>query len=128
MADGRPDVGVPLRSRSGAAQFHLGRDELAVRRRRRGRADPELHPDDEVLQALEETRKLVEAAAVGPSQADRIPHYDALFQNWTDNGWNHHIAQYSAGWAGQGNMRGFEFRDVDGWIVGDGVKYLWFDT
>ena len=93
-----------------------------------GRADPALHPDDEVLQALEETRKLVEAAAVGPSQADRIPHYDALFQNWTDNGWNHHIAQYSAGWAGQGNMRGFEFRDVDGWIVGDGVKYLWFDT
>ena len=93
-----------------------------------GRADPELHPDDELLQALEETRKLVEAAAVGPSQADRIPHYDALFQNWTDNGWNHHIAQYSAGWAGQGNMRGFEFRDVDGWIVGDGVKYLWFDT
>ena len=60
--------------------------------------------------------------------SDALPHYDALFQNWTDNGWNYHIAQYSAGWAGQPNLRGFEFRDVDGWIVGDGVKYLWFDT
>ncbi|MCY3918440.1 MAG: ABC transporter substrate-binding protein [Chloroflexi bacterium] len=93
-----------------------------------GRSDPALHPDDEVLQALEGSRQLVEAAAVGPSQDDRLPHYDALFQNWTDNGWNYHIAQYSAGWAGQPNLRGFEFRDVDGWIVGDGVKYLWFDT
>ncbi len=93
-----------------------------------GRSDPALHPDDEVLQALEGSRRLVEAAAVGPSQDDRLPHYDALFQNWTDNGWNYHIAQYSAGWAGQPNLRGFEFRNVDGWIVGDGVKYLWFDT
>ena len=65
--------------------------------------------------AWRETDKLVNASAVGPSQEDRIPHYDALFQNWTDNGWNYHIAQYNSGWAGQGNLEGFEFRDVDGW-------------
>ena len=95
---------------------------------RTGRADPALHPNDELLQALAETDQLVNASAVGPSQEDRIPHYDALFQNWTDNGWNYHIAQYNSGWAGQGNLENFEFRDVDGWVVGDGVKYLWFST
>ncbi len=95
---------------------------------RTGRADPALHPNDDLLQALAETDKLVNASAIGPSQEDRIPHYDALFQDWTDNGWNYHIAQYNQGWAAQGNLGGFEYRDVDGWIVGDGVKYLWFET
>ena len=92
---------------------------------RTGRADADSYPNDQLLQELAETDRLVNAAAVGPSQEDRIPHYDALFQNWSDNGWNYHIAQYNSGWAGQAELGGFEFRDVDGWVWGDGIKYLW---
>ncbi len=116
---------VPRNTMTGFMNWMYGSPEGGPRT---GRADPALHPNDEVLQALAETDQLVNAAAVGPSQEDRISHYDALFQNSTDNGWDYHIAQYNQGWAGQGNLENFEFRDVDGWIVGDGAKYLWFST
>ena len=95
---------------------------------RTGRADVNLHPDDDILVGLAETEDLLNKAAAPPTQAERIPLYQDAYAVFQEHGWNHHIVQWPAGAVGQGYVGGMRMVPFFGFDQGMGFKYHWFDN
>ncbi len=95
---------------------------------RTGRADVNLHPDDDILVGLAETEDLLNKAAAPPTQAERIPLYQDAYTVFQEHGWNHHIVQWPAGAVGQGYVGGMRMVPFFGFDQGMGFKYHWFDN
>ena len=95
---------------------------------RTGRASVADNPSDDVLVGLAETEEQLNAAAAPPTQAERIPLYETMFETFQNHGWNHHIVQWPAGFAAQGYVEGFRLVPFFGRPEGGGFKGIWYNN